>query len=191
MTAFHLKDYDLAVETLERCRELSKPHESIVRKVYAMLAGAYLEKREMAQSKERLEQGLRLFPHDPELLFRAGIIYRELGNLPAAEMCLLNLLHHPETGHIDSIDVSMRGYKAHHNLALIYRDLGRLPDAEAHWKAAVSEHPSFVPSWMGLGQTYLQMRRHEDAMAVADRLASLDPAQAEGLRFQATRAASG
>jgi glycosyltransferase involved in cell wall biosynthesis len=174
MTAYHLKEWDKAIEALERCRSLSKPHESTVRKVYAMLASSYLERKELDQAKERLEQGLRLFPQDPELNFRGGILYRELGNLAAAELCYKVVLGGRERGHIDSLDVSMTGYKAHHNLGLLYRDMNRLPEAETEWRRAVEENPGFIPSWQGLAQLYLQMRRFEDAQAVEAKLRELE-----------------
>ena len=168
-----LKEWDRAIEALERCRSLSKPHESTVRKVYAMLAGSYLERRELETAKERLEQGLRLYPQDPELNFRGGILYRELGNLAAAELCYKVVLGGRETGHIDSLDVSMTGYKAHHNLGLLYQEMGRLGEAEAEWRRAVTENPNFLPSWQGLAQLYGQTRRFEDARAVEARIAEL------------------
>ena len=181
MTAHHLKDYAKAIASLERCLAVSKPHESTVRKVYAMLAGSHLERGELERAKQRLEEGLRLFPQDPELLFRAGILYRELGNLPAAEMSYLNLLNARETGHIDSLDVSMTGFKARHNLALIYQDMGRPAEAEAQWTAAVQENPTFTPSWLGLAEVFLMMRRFEDARKVAERIGGWDAGAAQSL----------
>jgi glycosyltransferase involved in cell wall biosynthesis len=174
MTFYHLKEWDQAIAALERCLSLSKPHESTVRKVYALLAGSYLERRELALAKERLEQGLRLFPQDPELNFRGGILYRELGNLEAAERCYKVVLGRPEQGHIDSLDVSMTGYKAHHNLGLLYHETNRLTEAEREWRAAVEENPSFLPSWQGLAQLYAQMRRFEDARIAVEKIVEIE-----------------
>ena len=136
MTAFHMKEFPKAKEALERCLRLSKPNESTVRKVYAMLAGCELETGNLTGAKERIEQGLKLFPKDPELLFRSGIIYHECGDLQTAEQSYLKLLTDREVGHIDSIDVSMTSWKAHHNLGVIYKDLGRHEEADRHWRIA-------------------------------------------------------
>jgi tetratricopeptide (TPR) repeat protein len=182
MTAFHLKDFGKAHAALERCLALSKPQESTVRKVYAMLAGCHLEQGDAPGAKARIEQGLAHYPHDPELLFRAGAIYREDGDLMAAEKSYLTLLTHREVGHIDSLDVTMAGFKAHHNLALIYQEMGRLPEAEAQWRAALADQPDFAPSWLGLGELYLQERRFDDVQAVVERLAQTDPAASGTLR---------
>ena len=190
MTAHHLKDFDKAIDALERCLAVSKPHESTVRKVYAMLAGSHLEQGDRGRARERIEQGLRLFPRDPELLFRAGIVYREAGDLAAAERSYVTLLTEPETGHIDSLDVSMTGFKAHHNLALIYQDMGRLEEAAAHWRAAVEAEPGFVPSWIALGEVLLRLRRWKEVDSVAAALRGIAPADAEhlGCRAEALRA---
>jgi tetratricopeptide (TPR) repeat protein len=93
--------------------------------VYAMLAGCYMEQGRVDEAKTWLERGLNRFPQDPELLFRAGIIYRETGELERAASSYLKLLGERETGHIDSLDVTMTGFKAHHNLALIFLVMGR------------------------------------------------------------------
>ncbi len=182
MTAHHLKDWPKAIHALERSLELSKAHESTVRKVFAMLANSYLEHGEREKAKERLETGLARFPHDPELLFRAGILYRELGELEAAEKSYLHLLNHRESGHIDSLDVSMTTYKAHHNLALLFLDMGRLPEAEAQWKAGLTYSPDFSPSLQGLGELYLRQQRFDEVRGIIQRIDQLAPTDAAGLR---------
>jgi tetratricopeptide (TPR) repeat protein len=184
MTAHHLQDYDKAIPALERCLMLSKPRESTVRKVYAMQAGCHLGKGDLRAAKDTIDKGLALFPHDPELLFRAGIINRDIGDLPAAEASYLKLLTNREVGHIDSLDVTMTGFKAHHNLALIYMDMGRPRDAENHFRAAVASEPNFALSWLGLGDLLLRSHRIEDAHVVADRLDLIAPDQAAELRHR-------
>jgi glycosyltransferase involved in cell wall biosynthesis len=182
MTAYHTREFDRALPPLLRCLEICKPQESITRKVYAMLAGCYLEKSDLAEAQSMIERGLKLFPRDPELLFRGGIIHREAGNLEAAERSYQILLQGHETGHIDSIDVSMTGFKAHHNLALIYMDMGRPADAEQQWRAAVQANPRFIQSWLGLGDICLRQGRVQEVMNIAGHLQELDPAAAESLR---------
>jgi tetratricopeptide (TPR) repeat protein len=110
-------------------------------------------------------------------LFRAGNIYREAGDLPAAEQSYLLLLNEREQGHIDSLDVSTTGFKAHYNLALVYRDMHRLADAERAFQTAVDLEPRFVPSWVGLAEIFTAMRRFADAEGVMRRVREL---QVEG-----------
>jgi len=179
MTAYHLKDFEKAEQALRRCLELSKPRESTIRKVYAMLAGCRLERGDSAGAKELVEKGLSLYPHDPELLFRAGIIYGDSGDLQAAERSYLLLLNSHEQDHIDSLDVTMTGFKAHHNLAYIYTRMGQLPAAEQRFKKALEMNNRFVPSWIGLAEVYLAMRRFDDAKKIVSHLRGLDPKVAD------------
>src|ERR1700722_3963540 len=164
------------------CLERNKPQESTVRKVYAMLAGCCFEKRDFDGARIAVDTGLELTPNDPELLFRAGNLYRELGDPAAAERFYLRLLHSRESGHIDSLDVTMTTYKAHHNLALIYQDMGRFAEAENHWRAALADNAAFGPSWQGLGELFVRLRRFDDARAIHQKLESLSPEHAEALR---------
>ena len=181
MTAFYMKELDKAQAALEECLAVSKPHESTVRKVYAMLAGCHEQKGDHAGARARLEAGLSLYPRDPELLFRAGNVYRELGDLAKAEQSYFKLLNEREEGHIDSLDVTMTTYKARHNFALVYQDMGRFGEAEKQWLAALQAHPEFVPSLLGLGELYLRMGRYGDARAVAERVEGIAPGQAQAL----------
>ncbi|MBV9852071.1 MAG: glycosyltransferase [Armatimonadetes bacterium] len=185
MTAFHMKEYDRARAALERCLALSRPQESTVRKVYAMLAGCLQGQGDVAGAVARAEQGLALYPRDPELLFRAGVLHHQAGDLAAAEASYLRLLTDREVGHIDSLDVSMTGFKAHHNLALVYQDMGRWAEAEAQWRAAVGQEPGFGPSWAGLAELCRRQGRLAEFEAAAERAALLDPALAQRLRPRA------
>jgi glycosyltransferase involved in cell wall biosynthesis/protein-L-isoaspartate O-methyltransferase len=161
MTAYHLKEYERAREALEMCLERSKPRESTVRKAYAMLAGCYRELKCLDQAVETIERGLRYFPHDPELLFRAGIIYRETGNLERAAASYEKLLKKREVGHIDSLDVSLASYKAHHNLGIIYLDMGRLAEARKQWQSALECNARFEPSRQALEATFVHRDKCE------------------------------
>jgi glycosyltransferase involved in cell wall biosynthesis len=170
MTAYHMKDFPKAEAALQRCLAVSKPRESTIRKVYAMLAGCRLEQDDPQGARRWVSEGLSLFPRDPELLFRAGIIYRDTKELDEAERCFLTLLTARETGHIDSLDVTMTGYKAHHNLAVVYQDKGDLVKAENHFRQAIALEPSFKTSWFGLADIYRTMQRWDDLGRVEQHL---------------------
>jgi tetratricopeptide (TPR) repeat protein len=70
-----------AVKSLRRSLELAQPHESHLRKVYALLAGSYSELGQMDEARAVCRDGLKLFPKDPELLFRHGILLHGEGRL--------------------------------------------------------------------------------------------------------------
>ena len=174
MTYFHLKEYDKALGFLERSVALSKPRDSTVRKLYAMIAGCHMGRNDLAAARAAVEKGLSVYPRDPELLFRAGGIFHALGDLAAAEQYYLRLIGARETGHIDSIDVSMTGYKAYHNLGLVYQGMGRLADAEGQWRRAVAESTAFAPSWEALRDLYRGTGRTAELQSVEAKLAELE-----------------
>jgi glycosyltransferase involved in cell wall biosynthesis len=150
MTAFHMRDFSKSIDYLKRCLSVCRKDESVVRKVYAMLAGASFETGNHLEAVRWLDKGLGLYPRDPELLFRGGAIFRETGNAAKAEECYLKLLADRESGHIDSIDQTMTGFKAHHNLAILYQETGRPEKAKSEFAAAVNLQPDFMPSRMAL-----------------------------------------
>jgi tetratricopeptide (TPR) repeat protein len=147
-----------------------------------MLAGCHLERKEIAAAVQRIEQGLELYPLDPELLFRAGVIFREAGDLARASQSYLTLLSRRETGHVDSIDVTMTGFKAHHNLALIYHDMGQNAQAEEQFRAALRDYGEFVPSWLGLADLYLRQGRYDEVYSICDQLQTKAPEEVQKLR---------
>jgi Flp pilus assembly protein TadD len=117
-----------------------------------MRAGSALETGDIPGAVAWVQRGLTLFPRDPELLFRAGIIFREAGDLNGAAVHYNWLLTEREVGHIDSIDVSMTTYKAHHNLAVVLLEMGRPGEAEQHFEAALRYQPDFSPSATALAE---------------------------------------
>jgi len=187
MTLFHARDYAGAVEALNRCLALSRPRESTLRKVYALLVGSHLGMRDLRAARESLEEGLRRYPRDPELLFRAGVLMRDLGDLRASEQYYLKLLTHREHGHLDSLDVSITSYKARHNLALVYMDQGKSQQAEVEWLHVTRECPAFVPALVGLADLYLRSGRAGEVRLLVDRLSELGAREA--MEIQARLAA--
>lgn len=181
MTHFHLKNHHEALTALEKCLAISGPNESTLRKVYAMLAGCQMELGGWDGAKRYLEEGLKRYPRDPELLFRAGGFFRTMGDVDRAEWCYRTLLTAHERGHIDSLDVSMTTYKGCHNLALVLTDRGRMEEAEALFRQALSHQPRFGPSLAGLGDLLIMTGRLGEAQAVVRALAQEDAEAAKTL----------
>ena len=181
MTYYHWKDYNMAIQKFQECLDRSGPRESTLRKVYAMLSGCYLGIGDLENARRAIDTGLSLTPADPELLFRAGNLRRSLSDPAAAEMFYMRLLNSRESGHIDSLDVTMTTYKLKHNLALTLQDMNRLTEAEAYWRSALADNPTFAPSWHGLGDLFVRQRRFDDARAVVEKLAGMSQIHADAL----------
>ena len=131
---------------LRRSLEKSHPKDSIVRKLYALIAGCHRLRGRTAEALAAVREGRGVCPDDAELLFLEGLLRRERGDLTGAEACLLGVLDSKPGPHFASVDAGLRGYKARHNLAVVYHQQGRAGDAEAQWRRVVAERPDFCPA---------------------------------------------
>jgi GT2 family glycosyltransferase/tetratricopeptide (TPR) repeat protein len=159
-----------ALPLLRRSLERSQPTDSIVRKLYALIAQCH---RQLYQPRAALavcREGRGHYPDDPELLFQEGMILRYLGDLAGAEACWVRVLHTPAGQHFSSVHAGLRGYLARHNLGLLYQQQGRLPEAESQWRAALGLEPGFVPARVGLTDILLAQGRWAEVEAEADRM---------------------
>jgi tetratricopeptide (TPR) repeat protein/glycosyltransferase involved in cell wall biosynthesis len=145
----------------KRSLERSGPGDSIVRKLFALLARAHdgLGKRREALAWCRA--GRARCPDDAELLFQEGVLLAGLGDQRGAETALRTLLDIRPAENFASVDAGLRGHKGRHHLALVLQAQGRADDAEEQWRRALAERPAFAPAWEGLAGLYLGQGRWE------------------------------
>jgi glycosyltransferase involved in cell wall biosynthesis len=155
--AQELGQFREAVSFLQRSLELSHPRDSIVRKLYALLAQCHRHLGQNGLALAACRKGRECYPDDVELLFQEGLALRERGERTGARACWLALLQPQRHDHFASVDTGLTGYKVRHNLAQIELEEGRLAEAERHWRAALAEQPGFVPARVGLAE--VQARR--------------------------------
>src|SRR5262249_12476368 len=125
-----------ALPYLRRSLDLSHPRDSIVRKLYAQIAQCH---RALGRPDEALAggaEGRGHYPDDAELLFVEGVLRQEREDWAGAVACWRQLVDGREGEHFASVDASLRGAKARHNLAVAYAQLGRPEEAAAAWRAA-------------------------------------------------------
>ena len=159
-----------AIPLLRRSLEKSHPKDSIVRKLYALLAGCH---RQLGQAGEALAacwQGRVHYPDDAELLFVEAVLLREKGDLSGAEACLRRSLDAPAAGHFASVDAGLRGYKARQNLAVLCQQQGRPAEAEEQFRRVLEERPDFLPGWHGLAELLLAQKRWDELEEAATRI---------------------
>jgi tetratricopeptide (TPR) repeat protein len=159
--------HDEALAVLKRSLELSQPADSIVRKLYSLIAGCHLRLGRPAEAVATCRQGLAVCPEDGELLFLLGGLLEEQGDLDPAEECFNRLLAPPKEDYFASVADGLRTWKARHHLASICRAKGRHPEAAAHWQAALAERPDFLPARLGLAELHLEGGRFEEVEAHA------------------------
>jgi GT2 family glycosyltransferase/tetratricopeptide (TPR) repeat protein len=163
MTYADVGKHRKAIHSLRKSLQLAQPHESHVRKVYALLAASHRELGQKTEARQACAEGLQLYPKDPELLFRNALLMHEDGRLRAAELSYLAALANDDALHFSSIDRGIVGYKARHNLAVVYTDMGAWHKAEAQWRQVIAEVPGYRDGWCGLIENLILQRKFGDA----------------------------
>ncbi len=152
----------------------SQPTDSIVRKLYALIASCHRQLGQPEQALAACTAGRVHYPDDAEILFHEGLLRRELHDAAGSEAAFLRLLSGQEKAHFASVETSLRGSKARHNLAVLYLEQGRLAEAEAQWRAALAVEPDYSPGWLGFGEICLQQHRWQDVELAINRLSQLN-----------------
>jgi len=185
MTYADMGRHEQAVEALRRSLEHSDPHDSQVRKAYALLVGSCRQLGRHEEAWEVCQRGRAIFPDDPELLFLEGILNHHYGRHQEAEASYHRLLQGREGKHFSSIDTGILGFKAHQNLAVLYADMGEWSKAEGEWRRVVEELPEYAPGWRGLGAALLEQGKLTEAEQLAASMMGRPPLRGEGIALRA------
>lgn len=148
-----------ALPHLRRSLELSHPGDSILRKLWALIARAHHQLGQLPEALTACRSGRQRFPEEPELLFWEALLLRDHGDLNGAETHLRRLLAMPPGVHLAGADEGMQSYKARVLLGEIYRQQGRLDEAEAQWRQVLAERPNYVPVWQRLAELFADQGR--------------------------------
>lgn len=185
MTYADANQHDTAIDYLKRCLAASGTHDSHVRKAHALLIGSLMQAGRFDEAFETCQSGLRVYPADPELLFREGALHLHFGRLNEAERSYRTVLEQPPQERFFSSVVSrLNGHLARQNLAIVYEQLGDFARAETEWRAILAEKPCFRTAWRGLGHVLVEQNRIDAARAEVDRLLNGTPAATHELRCE-------
>jgi tetratricopeptide (TPR) repeat protein len=176
-----------ALPLLRRSLERSQPDDSIVRKLFALIAQGHRQLGQPGEALAACRAGRSYFAEDAELLFTEGMVRREQGDLAGAEACLVRLLSQREGAHFASIDAGIRGYKARFNLGTVYKEQGRPAEAEEQWRLALAERPELWPAWVELGDLYVAQGRWPELDRVLWELGASPRGAVEGSVLRARR----
>ncbi len=94
-TYLTMGDAPRALGFLRQSLERSNPGDSIVRKIYALLAQAHLHLGQPAEALAACRAGRARYPQDEELLMMQARLLESSGNLAGAEACYRQLVHGP------------------------------------------------------------------------------------------------
>ncbi|MCA9057118.1 MAG: tetratricopeptide repeat protein, partial [Planctomycetaceae bacterium] len=166
--------YSEAIDYLKRCLHVSGPDESHVRKAWSILVNSQRLAGEIEEAIEHARSGLDLYPDDPELRFRYGVLLLHVDQCEAAVQEFRRILTRTSIRRFQSVDSSITGYKLHHNLALALDRLGKTREAAAEWDQAFSHAPASATAQLEVARHALQLGNHEKLREVALRASEND-----------------
>lgn len=143
MTHHFCGDHEEAIEWFTRCLEHSLPHESHVRKVYALMGMSYKMAHDNDKAREVFEKGLEVCGEDPELRFYLAMHFAESGDFARARDEYENVRNNLDS-HFSSVDIGILGYKRDFNLGQVYLGLGEYGPAKECFLSAIKSSPKFV-----------------------------------------------
>ncbi len=139
-----------ALNVLCRSLQVAEAGDSHLRKVYSLLVQAYTELGRAQTAMKTCIKGLLVCPGDPELLFRAGVLYQTLGDLESSERAFKAVIERNDERHFSSVDIGILGIKAWHNLGVIYEQQERYELAIAAWRQTLEFDRTNRIAWRGL-----------------------------------------
>jgi glycosyltransferase involved in cell wall biosynthesis len=126
---------------LERSLAGSAPSDSIVRKLFALIARAHQMMGNSQQALDTCARGLKLDPEDAELWFRKGQVHRRRGELAEAEACLRRILGLKRPEQFCSFNQGIYGHVTRRNLAEVAAERGDHAEAARLWGEVLAECP--------------------------------------------------
>jgi glycosyltransferase involved in cell wall biosynthesis len=139
--AIERRDWREALDFLRRSLAGSAPGDSIVRKLYALIARAHQMLGEPEAALAACAAGLALDPEDAELLFREAVVRRHAGDAAGAERCWRRILTLRRPEQFASLDQGIYGHLTRRNLAALAAERGDREEAARLWLAVLEECP--------------------------------------------------
>jgi tetratricopeptide (TPR) repeat protein len=151
--------YEEALPLLHESLDRSHPRDSIVRKLYALIANCHLHRGRIDEALRVCLQGQAVCPDDEELLFLEGLLRTEKGDFHGARIPLVRLLGTESEQHFASVADGLRGHRGRHQLAVVCCRLGENNEAEQLWHDVLRDRPDYLHARIGLGEMYLAQHR--------------------------------
>jgi tetratricopeptide (TPR) repeat protein len=119
----------------------SAPTDSIVRKLFALIARAHQMLGDTKAALATCAKGLELDPDDAELWFRKAVVHRHRGESSAAEQSWRRILGLRRPDQFCSVDQGIYGHLTRRNLAALSSERGDHVEAQQLWSAVLAECP--------------------------------------------------
>jgi tetratricopeptide (TPR) repeat protein len=139
--AVERKDWASALGHLERSLAGSAPSDSIVRKLYALIAPVHQMVADSQAALRTCADGLSLDGEDAELWFRNAVVHRHRGESSDAESCWRRILTLERPNVLCSIDQGIHGHLTRRNLAALATERGDVGEAHKLSQEVLAECP--------------------------------------------------
>lgn len=183
MTHHYTGQHEQAVDWLRRCLLLSSPNESFLRKAYVMLAVSFRELGRLDECLQTFEQGLTLFPDDPELNFQRGCTLEAMQHYAEAKRCFLQTINADTSGYYSSVDIGIMGFKSYFHLGVVCHAEGNYPEAKEWWLKSIADAPQFPACSLSLLEAALSVGDFATARQRLQHLRSLFGVSEEWVRW--------
>ncbi len=139
--AIERAEWNEALGYFKRSLAGSAPTDSIVRKLYALIARAFQMMRDYPAALASCAEGLSLDSEDAELWFRKAVVHRSSGDSGEAERCWRRILTLSGPRKFASLDHGIYGHLTRRNLAALAHERGDIEEARRQWRAVLEECP--------------------------------------------------
>jgi tetratricopeptide (TPR) repeat protein len=139
--AVERREWHDALGYLERSLARSAPADSIVRKLYALIARVHQMMGKLQEALRTCGLGLKLDPEDAELWFRKGVVHRHRGESAEAERYWRLTLNLKRPDQFCSFDQGIYGHVTRRNLAALAEERGDRDAARRLWSEVLAECP--------------------------------------------------
>ena len=158
--AVERREWHEALGFLNRSLAGSAPTDSIVRKLFALIARTEQMMGDTQAALRTCAEGLNLDPEDAELWFRKAVVHRHRGESSEAEHCWRRILtlHRPDQ--FCSVDQGIYGHLTRRNLAALAAERGDHAEVERLWNDVLAECP-------GDPEALAKLSRPRDEPAIA------------------------
>jgi tetratricopeptide (TPR) repeat protein len=149
--AVERRDWNEALDFLRRSLAGSAPSDSIVRKLFALLARTHQMMGDARGALAACAKGIELDPKDAELWFRKGMVHRHRGESAEAEKCWRLILTLKRPDQFCSVDQGIYGHLTRRNLAILAIERGDQAEARLLWEKVLAECPGDPEALARLG----------------------------------------
>jgi glycosyltransferase involved in cell wall biosynthesis/Flp pilus assembly protein TadD len=178
------KRYDEAIDLLTKSLRRSEPSDSIVRKLYSLIAQCRVGLAEYEAAVSMCREGRTYYPNDIELLFVESGVLHKLGDRPGAVACLQRLRISHDDPHFGSVNTGLRSM-ACNSLGVLFMEMGQFQESEQSFRQAIAEASNYLNAWLGLADLYLKQQRLLEVEEIIQRLGQKPTARLEKTILQA------